>query len=162
TRLAQRMAPPMHEDEAITGETRLHRVQDDGNAAPTEYAVLLPPEYHPLRLYPAVVALHSEDQGPQDAIAWWAAEANRRGYIVIAPECNLPGQPHDYRYTTSEHAAAELALRDAKRRFSIDDDRVYLGGTLKGGEMAWDFGLAHPDLFAGVAVVSGLPGKYVF
>jgi hypothetical protein len=28
--------------------------------------------------------------------------------------------------------------------------------------MAWDFGLAHPDLFAGVATVSGLPLKYVF
>jgi hypothetical protein len=27
--------------------------------------------------------------------------------------------------------------------------------------MAWDYGLAHPDLFAGVAIVSGLPGKYV-
>jgi hypothetical protein len=30
-----------------------------------------------------------------------------------------------------------------------------------GGNMAWDFGLAHPDLFAGVAVISGLPAKYI-
>lgn len=85
-----------------------------------------------------------------------------RGYIVIAPEYNLPGMNHDYRFTTSEHAAVELALRDAKRRYSIDDDRVFVAGVLIGGQMAWDFGLAHPDLFAGVAVVSGLPGKYVF
>jgi len=28
--------------------------------------------------------------------------------------------------------------------------------------MAWDFGLAHPDLFAGVAIVSGLPFKYAY
>src|SRR3954452_12389279 len=26
--------------------------------------------------------------------------------------------------------------------------------------MAWDFGLAHPDLFAGVVIVSGMPFKY--
>ena len=31
---------------------------------PTEYAVLLPPEYHPLRSYPAVVALH-DGEGPE-------------------------------------------------------------------------------------------------
>jgi pimeloyl-ACP methyl ester carboxylesterase len=162
-RLALRMPPPLHDGDGNiqAGEPKLHRVQDDDNAAPTEYAVLLPPEYHPLRTYPAVVALHSGG-GPQSAVAWWKAEAQRRGYIVIAPEYNLPGQPHDYRFTASEHAAVELALRDAKRRYSIDDDRVFVGGSLIGGQMAWDFGLAHPDLFAGVASVSGLPGKYVF
>lgn len=167
TRLAVRMPPPLRDrdrdrdHDGKPGEARLHRVRDDANAAPTEYMALLPPEYHPLRSYPAVVALHT-GAGPQAAVSWWASEARRRGYIVIAPEYNLPGQPHDYRYTTSEHAAVELALRDAKRRYSIDDDRVFLGGSLIGGQMAWDFGLAHPDLFAGVAIVSGLPGKYVF
>ena len=143
------------------GEPILHRVRDDENVEPTEYAVLLPPEYHPLRSYPAVVALHG-GEGPSTAIAWWREEARRRGYIVIAPEYNLPGQASDYRYTTSEHAAVELALRDARRRYAIDGDRVFLGGQLLGGNMAWDFGLAHPDLFAGVAIVSGLPFKYAY
>jgi pimeloyl-ACP methyl ester carboxylesterase len=161
TRLAQLMPPPLKEDEAKVGEVVLHRVGDDDNTAPTEYAALLPPEYHPLRSYPAIVALHGGG-GPKAAVSWWSAEAQRRGYIVIAPEYNVPGQPRDYRYTTSEHAAVVLALRDAKRRFSIDDNRVFLGGTLIGAQMAWDFGLAHPDVFAGVAIVSGLPGKYVF
>jgi pimeloyl-ACP methyl ester carboxylesterase len=161
TRLAQLMPPPLHDDATKLGEATLHRVGDDDNTVPTEYVVLLPPEYHPLRSYPTIVALHGGG-GPQSAVSWWSAEAQRRGYIVIAPEYNLPGQARDYRYTTSEHAAVELALRDAKRRFSIDDNRVYLGGSLIGGHMAWDYGLAHPDLFAGVAIVSGLPLKYVF
>jgi pimeloyl-ACP methyl ester carboxylesterase len=161
TRLSVNMPPPLHDEETDSGESRLHRVQDDENSAPTEYAALLPPEYHPLRSYPVVVALHSGG-GPKSVISSWAAEAQRRGYIVIAPEYNLPGAARDYRYTTSEHAAVELSLRDAKRRYSIDDDRVFLVGSLVGGNMAWDYGLAHPDLFAGVAVVSGLPGKYVF
>ena len=160
TRLALRMPPPLHDGEGTPGELKIHRVLDDENVEPTEYAVLLPPEYHPLRSYPAVVALHRGD-GPKAAVEWWATEAARRGYLVIAPEYNVPGQPKDYRYTTSEHAAVELALRDARRRYAIDGDRVYLGGQLNGGHMAWDYGLAHPDLFAGVAVVSGLPGKYV-
>jgi pimeloyl-ACP methyl ester carboxylesterase len=95
------------------------------------------------------------------AVSWWAAEASRRGYVVIAPEYNLPGQGADYRYSPSEHAAVELALRDARKRFAIDSDRVFLGGQLLGGDMAWDFGLAHPDLFAGVVVISGRPARYV-
>ena len=107
-----------------------------------------------------VVVLHS-GPGPAAAIDEWAAEAARHGYILIAPEYNLPGQPHDYRYTTSEHAAVELALRDARKRYAIDSDRVFVAGQLTGGNMAWDYGLAHPDLFAGVVVFSGLPAKYV-
>ena len=80
---------------------------------------------------------------------------------MIAPEYNVPGQPPDYHYTPSEHAAVELALRDARRRYAIDSDRVFVAGQLTGGNMAWDFALAHPDLFAGVIVISGFPAKYV-
>ncbi len=160
TRLALRMPPPLGASSESPKEVT-HRVADDANEVPTEYTVLLPPEYHPLRNYPTVIALHS-GAGPKEAIEWWAKEATRRGYIVIAPEYNLPEQPKEYHYSTSEHAAVELALRDARRRYSIDGDRVFLGGQMIGGDMAWDFGLAHPDLFAGVAIVSGRPFKYVF
>ena len=160
TRIVQLMPPPRHDAAEPIDKTTLHRVLEDENAEPTEYAVRLPPEYHPLRSYPALVVLHS-GPGPAAAIDEWAAEAARHGYILIAPEYNLPGQPHDYRYTTSEHAAVELALRDARKRYAIDSDRVFVAGQLIGGNMAWDYALAHPDLFAGVVVFSGLPAKYV-
>ena len=160
TRIVQLMPPPRHDSAEVAEKTMLHRVLEDENAAPTEYAVRLPPEYHPLRSYPAVIVLHS-GQSPSGAIDEWAAEAARHGYILIAPEYNLPGQAHDYRYTTSEHAAVELALRDARKRYAIDSDRVFVAGQLTGGNMAWDYGLAHPDLFAGVVVFSGFPAKYV-
>ncbi len=160
TRIVQLMPPPRHDPAEPIDKTTLHRVLEDENAEPTEYAVRLPPEYHPLRSYPAVVVLHS-GPGPAAAIDEWSEEAARHGYILIAPEYNLPGQPHDYRYTTSEHAAVELALRDARKRYAIDSDRVFVAGQLTGGNMAWDYSLAHPDLFAGVVVFSGLPAKYV-
>jgi pimeloyl-ACP methyl ester carboxylesterase len=163
TRIAGNMLPPLRSEQAAAkapDRTTIHRVLDDDNAEPTEYAVHLPPEYNPLYSYPAIVALH-DGRGPRSAVAWWSAEADRRGYIVVAPRYDLPGQPPDYRYTTSEHAAVELALRDARRRYSIDSDRVFVGGGLIGGNMAWDYGLAHPDLFAGAVVVSGFPAKYI-
>jgi dienelactone hydrolase len=160
TRIVQLMPPPRHDPGEATDKTTLHRVLEDENAAPTEYAVRLPPEYHPLRHYPALIVLHS-GPGPSSAVDEWSEEAARHGYILIAPEYNLPGQLHDYRYTTSEHAAVELALRDARKRYAIDSDRVFIAGQITGGNMAWDYSLAHPDLFAGAVVFSGLPAKYV-
>ncbi len=163
TRLVRLMPPPLDEDgesAPVPGKPKTIRVRDDENAAPTDYTVLLPPEYHPLRSYPTVVALH-DGNGPSAAVAWWSTEAARRGFIVIAPEYLVPDQGKEYRYTESEHAAVELALRDARRRFAVDSDRVFIGGQLEGANMAWDFALAHPDLCAGAVVVSGLPAKYV-
>ena len=161
--LVDQMAPPLDGEARVAPETpALLRIRDDPNPGqPTEYVVILPPEYHPLRSYPAVVMLHG-DETPTESLEWLRGEASRRGYILIAPEYNLRGQSKAYRYTPGEHAAVELALRDALRRFAIDSNRVYLLGQLEGGHMAWDFGLAHPELFAGTLVVSGLPGKYAW
>jgi len=162
TRIVSRMLPPLHSDRGPKpGEAMLHRVQSDEITPAPEYKVLLPPEYHPLRTYPTLVALHN-GEGPGAAIDWWSSEAARRGYIVIAPEYRLPDQGPDYAYTPNEHALVELAIRDARRRYAVDDDRLYLAGQLGGADMAWDFGAAHPDLFAGVAVISGRPFKYTF
>lgn len=161
-RIARLMPPPLRApaDEA-PGRPRILRALDDDNTEPTEYVGLLPPEYSHLHDYPALVVLHG-GEGPEAALEPWSAEAARRGVILIAPEYNLAGQPRDYRYTSSEHAAVEIALRDARKRFRVDPDRVILAGSLLGGNMAWDFGLSHPDLFAGTVVLSGLPAKYVF
>jgi dienelactone hydrolase len=164
--LVHRMKPPLHDERlAAADKVRVVRVFDDPNPdQPSEYAVWLPPEYHPLRSYPALVVLHGPE-GPSETLSPWISEASRRGYVLIAPEWASPSKDPAaaaYRYTPNEHAAVQLALRDALKRFAIDADRVYLSGMLEGGNMAWDFGLAHPDLFAGVSVIAGLPGKYVW
>ncbi|WP_337175050.1 PHB depolymerase family esterase [Paludisphaera sp.] len=159
-KLCRLMPPPFRRpsDEAAEGVIVNHVEAED--SIPTTYHVQLPPEYHPLRSYPAVVVMHSGD-GPEAAVAAWGGEAARRGYIVIAPEHRATDGTSRYQYTPGEHAAVELAVRDARRRYAVDSDRVFAVGQLGGGEMAWDVALGHPDLFAGVAVVSGLPGKYV-
>jgi dienelactone hydrolase len=163
-KIVTRMDPPLRDPDPSKekpGVVTLHRVAEDDNPVPSEYAVLLPPEYHPSRSYPAVLALH-DGHGPRAATDWLASEATRRGYIVIAPEYNIPGMGKAYHYSTGEHAAAELSLRDARKRYSIDSDRVYLAGQLEGANMALDFGLAHPDLFAGVVSISGFPFRYAY
>lgn len=159
-KLCRLMPPPLRRpsDESAVVAAKVRIEADD--SIPTTYLAQVPPEYQPLRSYPAVVVLHSGN-GPESAIAAWRDEAARRGYILIAPEYRSTEGTSEYRYTPDEHAAVELAVRDARKRYAIDADRVFLAGQLAGGNMAWDVALGHPDLFAGVAVISGLPGKYV-
>jgi len=163
TEIVRRMPPPSRDGVDVTaGKPTILRVRDDPNPnQPSEYAAYLPPEYSPLRSYPMIVTLHGAGT-PTDAVNWWLAEASRKGYIVIAPEYLLREGVRAYQYTVSEHAAVTLALRDALKRFAVDPDRVFLGGSVMGANMAWDYGQAHPDLFAGVAVVGDEPAKYVW
>lgn len=134
------------------------------------YYVQLPPEYDPHRLYPTVVTLHAGHTTPQQQLDWWCGpraaggarqgQAGRYGYIVIAPGWAKTGQ-RTYNYSAEEHFAVLNALRDACRRFAVDTDRVYLSGHSMGGDAAWDIGIAHPDLWAGLVPISAAADKYV-
>jgi predicted esterase len=133
------------------------------------YLVQLPPEYNPYRRYPTVVTLHGSGTTASQQVDWWAGawtkdgwragQASRYGYIVIAPEWTVAHQKQ-YGYSAREHAAVLDSLRDACRRFAIDTDRVFLSGHSMGGDAAWDLGLAHPDLWAGVIPIVAQSDRY--
>ena len=140
------------------------------NKAVARYLVQLPPEYDARRRYPTIVSLHGAGTTPLQQIEWWAGastddgtregQGGRHGAIVIAPAWGEKTQL-DYRYSAEEHSVVLAVLRDASRQFSIDSDRVFLSGHSMGGDAAWDIGLSHPDLWAGVIIVSGKAGRYV-
>lgn len=48
------------------------------------------------------------------------------------------------------------ALRQAKRRYPIDTDRVILFGYSMGGHGTWNIGMRFPDRFAGIAPCAGV------
>ena len=136
-----------------------------------QYVVQLPPEYHPLRKYPTILALHPLGLSPDLEIDWWsgiydpqlglrAGQAHRRGYVVVAPKWDRPGQGR-YEFTQLEHQRVLASLRDAMRRISIDTDRVFLAGHIDGATAAWDIALAHPDLWAGLICIGGAAEKYI-
>jgi len=132
--------------------------------------VQLPPEYDARRRYPAIISLHAAWSTPLNQIEWWAGmpdkqgrrsgQAARNGTIIIAPAWADTNQ-QSYGFTAKEHATVLTALREASRRFSIDSDQVFLSGHSLGGDAAWDIGLAHPDLWAGVVVIAGKAGRYI-
>lgn len=159
---AQADVPPGWYELAVAGLT--------GEPETTYYAQL-PPEYDPYRRYPCVITLNGAGTTPQQQIDWWAGmyneqtqlrlgQAARYGYIVVAPQWTKPHQV-EYGYSAREHAAVLYPLRDACRRFSIDTDRVFLSGHSMGGDAAWDIGLAHPDLWAGVIPIVATADKFV-
>jgi predicted esterase len=136
-----------------------------------KYWVQLPPEYDPYRRYPCIVTLNGTSTTPLLQLDWWAGgfspdaqtrygQATRHGYIVIAPQWQREHQ-QQYEFSAREHATVLLPLRDACKRFAIDVDRVFLTGHSLGGTAAWDIGLAHPDLWAGVMPIVATPGKYI-
>ena len=168
--IARQMRPPFAPPAEIA--PGLHELEVPGIEGEGSFRCLvqLPPEYDPLRKYPAVVSLHAAGSAPMHQIEWWAGmpgpdgqrrgHAARNGTIVIAPAWGRE-QQMSYDYSAREHAAVLAALRESLRRFSIDTDRVFLSGHSMGGDAAWDIALAHPDLWAGLVAISPAAGKYV-
>lgn len=168
--LARQMRPPFDPPPALAAGYHVVTVPGGGDAPPFECHVQLPPEYDPLRSYPAVVTLHAASTTPLQQLDWWAGlpgpdgvrqgQAARHGTVVIAPAWMRAGQTA-YEYSAREHAAVLDALRAVTGRFSIDSDRVFLSGHSLGGDAAWDIALAHPDLWAGIVAIAPAAGKYV-
>jgi pimeloyl-ACP methyl ester carboxylesterase len=168
--VAAQMAPPLEPPAAAS--PGLHELTVPGMKPGEDFRCLVqvPPEYDPLRRYPAIITLHSSWSTPLNQIEWWAGvpaadgtrlgQATRHGYVVIAPAWSEPQQT-SYACSPREHHAVLASLREALRRFSIDSDRVYLSGHSLGGEAAWDVALSHPDLWAGLVMVGPTAGRYV-
>ena len=168
--VASAMPPPLDPPAATSPGLHELTVRGIGGGPDIRCLVQVPPEYDPLRRYPAIVTLHSARSTPLNQIEWWAGmptddgtrlgQATRHGYIVIAPAW---GEPHQaaYGYTPREQHAVLASLREALRHFAIDTDRVFLSGHSLGGDAAWDVALAHPDLWAGLVMVGPTAGRYV-
>jgi pimeloyl-ACP methyl ester carboxylesterase len=158
-----RYLPPVDPYEKLgTAPFRLEFAPPGGGQGGT-YLVQLPPEYHHQRAYPVLFVLHQGGEKPLDMLNRWSDLAAEHGYILVAPEWGSGKRP-TYSYSAQEQATVVRALRDMRRRFQVDSDRVFLFGYGQGGQMAYDVGLAHPDLFAGVlpmaAPPSYFPSKY--
>lgn len=148
------------------------QVTDPQAQVPVSYSVLLPLEYNPHHTYPMIVALRPSGWSAEKELHWWGkfkdgpGQSQRRGYIVIAPEYLQEDQQeyrsqHSSNYANAQaHYAVIQSIRDARKRFSIDSDRVFLTGHWNGADAAFDIGMSHPGLFAGVIPITGKSCAY--
>jgi pimeloyl-ACP methyl ester carboxylesterase len=145
-----RTLPPAEPEKKITTE------EVEYKTGQTSYLLQAPPEYRHSRPYPVLIVLHQAGERPRDMLVRWSDAAAENGYLLVAPKWNN-GLSNRYTYSPAEHAIVVDTLRDLKRRYNVDDDRVFLFGLGEGGNMALDVGLGHPDLFAGVLPMAAVP-----
>ena len=120
------------------------------------YRYFIPSNYDSMKKFPLIVALHGMGG---DENSFFAAYNNgeikrlaeSRGYIVVCPKGRAPASMY---LGTAELDVIDV-IREMKRNYSIDEDRVYLMGHSMGGYGTWSVAVNNPDIFAALAPISG-------
>src|SRR5262249_60427232 len=104
-----RMLPPSAPyDKIYTEVQKLDIDVPDGQTR--AYYVQLPPDYHPYRSYPVLLAVHRAREKPAEMIQRFTELAAHYGFIVAAPIWGKGLQP-SYNYPPHEHAMVLHPLR---------------------------------------------------
>jgi pimeloyl-ACP methyl ester carboxylesterase len=154
TRLIRMIPPPdAHPVKEINTDVQTIKIAG-GNGG--TYLLQLPPDYHHQRAYPVLMIFHSGRDSAEETLKRFSEEGAKHGFILAAPLWgnNKAGRAK-YKYSQSEHDLVLDTLRDLRRRFQIDSDRVGMFGWEDGANLAFDVGLGHPDQFAGVVPMNG-------
>lgn len=126
-----------------------------GKTEMTELWVYVPAKYDPHVRAPLMVTFHGTGGSGQGMHLLWQSLADEIGMLVLAP--SEAGENTGYRFSDRERAAALEALRWMRRRFNVDENRIYVSGISRGGHLCWDLVLRFPDLFAAAAPCIGSP-----
>jgi len=119
-------------------------------------------------LLPLVVVLHGCTQGAAeyDLGAGWSTLARHFGFALLLPEQQRINNPQRcFNWFQSEDIARDqgevASIREMIARMvadcAIDHRRIFITGLSAGGAMTMAMLSAHPELFAGGAVIAGLP-----
>lgn len=115
-----------------------------------------------------VVALHgcTQTAAAYDHGAGWSALADRQGFAVLLPEQAAPNNPNrcfnwfapeDIARHGGEAESIAAMTAAALARHELDPARVFVTGLSAGGAMTAVMLATYPDLFAGGAIIGGLP-----
>ena len=134
-----------------------------------QYLVIEPDGYSPGSEYPMVILLHGFGANMQD-LAGLCPTIDPQGYLYACPNAPLTfqlGPGHvGYGWTPPRGAGTDEDTRRAEEMLEVFFDevmeqyhvaagRVLLAGFSQGGAMTYRCGLPRPDMFAGLAALSG-------
>lgn len=148
-------------------KTRLHEVTAFGSNPGNLRMLVHVPERLP-SMAPLVVALHgcSQTADEYDYGTGWSSLANRLGFAVVYPEqqpTNNPKNcfswflPGDIARGHGEALSIQQMVEHAIATFGVDRRRVFVTGLSAGGAMAAVMLATYPEVFAGGAIIAGLP-----
>jgi poly(hydroxyalkanoate) depolymerase family esterase len=115
-----------------------------------------------------VVVLHgcTQTAASYDLGAGWSTLASRHGFALLMPEqqpSNNPKtcfnwfQPQDATRDHGEALSIRQMIERATRDLGIDRSRVFVTGLSAGGAMTSVMLATYPEVFAGGAIIAGLP-----
>ena len=119
---------------------------------------------------PLVVALHGCTQSANEYAdrTKWHVLANKYGFYVVFPQqqssnnqnkCFNWFEPGDIARGQGEALSIKQMVDYMKSHFNIDSSKVFVTGLSAGGAMTSVMMATYPDVFAGGAVMAGIPYK---
>ena len=148
---------------SVTPLTEMPFEPNPGNLRMFQY---MPPGLKPGA--PLVVTLHGCGQtaGGYDLGAGWCQLADQLGFAVLAPEQKAVNNPHtcfdwfnpeDIIRDSGEAASIAAMVRSMVGTHKLDARRVFITGLSAGGAMTSVMLATYPEMFAGGAIIAGLP-----
>jgi poly(hydroxyalkanoate) depolymerase family esterase len=115
-----------------------------------------------------VVVLHgcTQNAAGYDESSGWSRLAEQHGFLLLYPEQQRPNNPNlCFNWFSQSDAAREkgeaLSIRQmikgVQGKHETDPQRVFITGLSAGGAMAAVMLATYPEVFAGGAVIAGLP-----
>lgn len=133
------------------------------------YALYLPKNFKEKKKYPLVVMLHGAGSNHRLELRRVFGKSNAPGETDVEASLSFPAWK-DVDYIVAAPYARGTAgyqgfvekdvydmLDDVKKRFRIDEDRIYLTGLSMGGGGTLWIGLSRPDIWAAIAPVCPAP-----
>jgi predicted peptidase len=165
-------APLLHAQRQLTSDDINFRKEvfvGKGNKARLPYRLFVPTGYDANRKYPLILWLHGgtgrgvdnlkqlENQN-QLATHFWISDAVQSKFpvFVMAPQCP-PGQlwaEPEFNIPSESLKLTVAALAKVQKDFSIDPDRIYVGGQSMGGSGVWSLLQNYPEIWAAAIIMS--------
>jgi feruloyl esterase len=117
---------------------------------------------------PLIVALHgcTQTAAAYDYGSGWSSLADRHGFAVLFPEQQRVNNPNgcfnwfltsDTRRDQGEALSIRQMIERMIQDHGIDRSEIFVVGLSAGGAMATAMLAAYPEMFAGGAIIAGLP-----
>jgi poly(hydroxyalkanoate) depolymerase family esterase len=117
---------------------------------------------------PLVVVLHgcTQTSSAFDRSAGWSKAADEHGFAVLFPEQQRANNPNlcfnwfsdkDASRGTGEALSIRQMISAVQAKHGTDPGRIYVTGLSAGGAMAAVMLATYPEVFAGGAIIAGLP-----